>query len=55
MYETKFFRKEDRACHRELTQDEIFDLRDHYVSGGIRKAVAATEDSAERDRKVNWS
>jgi hypothetical protein len=56
LFETKYFRKEDKASHKALTEDEIFDMRDLIVSGGIKRGLASgvysDELSAEEDRKV---
>jgi hypothetical protein len=55
--EMRYFRKEDKASHKALTDDEIFDMRDLIVSGGIKRGLTSRgysdEQSAEEDRKVS--
>ena len=53
LFDFKFFKKEDRASQRNLTEDEIFDIRDHFISGAIRKGSSTTDDNTESERKVN--
>lgn len=31
----KFFRKQDKPCHENLTEDDIFDMRDSIVASAV--------------------
>lgn len=42
--QVKYFRKDDKSSERDLTQDEIFDMRDQLVSGRFRKLGSQSPD-----------
>lgn len=52
MFESKYFRKENRACQENLTEHEIFDMRDLIVSGNFLKTISMSEDREDDERKV---
>ena len=48
--ETKYFRKGDRASHKNLSEDDIFDIRDTIVAGSsILRRIMNLEDLREDD------